>query len=47
MLSLVASCDLPLLDDNGKVMTTDEEWMAKITGHSLRSVIFPPGWKFK
>ncbi|WP_157594777.1 hypothetical protein [Streptosporangium amethystogenes] len=36
-----------LLDDNGKVMPTDEEWMTKITGHGLRSVIFPPGWKFK
>lgn len=36
-----------LLDDNGKVMPTDEEWMTKITGHGLRSVIFPPGWRFK
>lgn len=36
-----------LLDDDGQVMTTDEEWVKKITGHGLRSVIFPPGWKFK
>jgi len=36
-----------LLDDDGQVMATDEEWMSKITGHGLRAAIFPPGWKFK
>ncbi|MDP9849340.1 hypothetical protein [Streptosporangium lutulentum] len=36
-----------LLDDDGQVMTTDEEWASKITGHGLRAAIFPPGWKFR
>lgn len=32
--------------DDGQVLTTDEEWMKKIIGQGLRSVVFPPGWKF-
>lgn len=27
-------------------MPTWEEWSQKVTGHGLRAVIFPPGWRF-
>ncbi|MEU6996972.1 hypothetical protein [Nonomuraea sp. NPDC046570] len=27
-------------------MPTWEEWSEKVTGHGLRAVIFPPGWRF-
>ncbi|MET8050332.1 hypothetical protein ABZU75_22315 [Streptosporangium sp. NPDC005286] len=36
-----------LLDDEKEGMTTNDEWAFKITGHGLRAVIFPPGWKFR
>ncbi|MFF0250071.1 hypothetical protein ACWEU6_17575 [Streptosporangium sandarakinum] len=34
-------------DDGGEVLTTPEQWAAKLTGHGLRAAIFPPGWKFR
>ncbi|MEU7896849.1 hypothetical protein AB0B45_28805 [Nonomuraea sp. NPDC049152] len=29
-----------------EVWTTPEQWAAKLEGHGLRAVIFPPGWRF-
>ncbi|WP_433243649.1 hypothetical protein ACQPYK_40210 [Streptosporangium sp. CA-135522] len=35
------------LDGDGEYLPTYDEWVNKLTGHGLRAVIFPPGWKFK
>lgn len=36
-----------LLDEEDKeLLATEEEWLSKVSGHGLRAVIFPPGWRF-